>query len=71
MFEVSLPVNMYCDNQVAIHIAFNHVFHERTKHIEVNCHIIRERVEKGLIATLFVVHSLLICLPNCCCYVTS
>ena len=51
MFEIPLPMSMYCDNQVAIHIASNPLFHERTKHIEIDCHIVRE---KGVIATLFV-----------------
>ena len=35
---VPYPIDIYYDSQSAIHIARNRVFHERTKHIEVDCH---------------------------------
>ena len=41
------PLTMFCDNQAAMHIAKNPLYHERTKHIEVDYHFIREVVMKG------------------------
>ena len=50
----SKPLKLYCDNKSAINIAHNLVQHDRTNHIEINRHFIKEKLNSGSICTPYV-----------------
>ena len=48
------PMRLYYDNKSAISTAYNPVQYDRTKHIEVDKYFVKEKLDSGLICTLYV-----------------
>ena len=47
-------MRLYCDNKSAISITHNPIQHDRTKHVKIDRHFIKEKLENGLIWTPFI-----------------
>ena len=47
-------MKLYCDNKAVILIAHNPVLHDWTKHVEVDKHFIKEKLENGLTCMLYI-----------------
>ena len=57
-YELGIPLAkatiVYCDNVSAIYLSSNPVKHQRTKHVEIDIHFVRERVSLGHVRVLHV-----------------
>ena len=58
LLELHCPVTkatiVYCDNVSAIYLSGNLVQHQRTKHIEMDIHFVREKVVRGQVRVFHV-----------------
>ncbi|RVW47145.1 Retrovirus-related Pol polyprotein from transposon RE1 [Vitis vinifera] len=50
----SSPMKLYCDNKATISIAHNPVLHDRTKHVEVDKHFIKEKIDNRLVCMTYI-----------------
>lgn len=48
---VQTPIPLHCDNLAAVHVSNNPIFHERTKYIDMDYHIIRDHILAGFLKT--------------------
>ncbi|CAL9026722.1 unnamed protein product [Prunus brigantina] len=53
-FGPQKPMDLYCDNKAAIAIAHNPVQHDRTKHVEVDRHFVKEKLDAEIISFPFI-----------------
>ena len=62
LLEMDFPLKqasiIYCDNISAVYLSSNPVQHQRTKHIEIDIHFVREKVQMGQVRVIHVPSSL-------------
>lgn len=51
--QVTESMKLYCANQATMHIAFNPVFHERTKQVDMDCLFVWEHVNSDAIIMVY------------------
>jgi hypothetical protein len=55
LFDLELEATcIWCDNQSCVKLTENPVFHDKSKHIEIRYHYIRDMVQKGVVKLQYV-----------------
>nr|KYP42345.1 Copia protein [Cajanus cajan] len=52
--KVDNPMQLYCDNKSAMSIVHNPIQHDKTKHIKINRHFIKDNLDRGFVITTHV-----------------
>lgn len=52
--KVDVPAKVWCDNMATIRVDKNPIHHNRTKHVEINWHFIKEKINSGLVEFSYV-----------------
>ncbi|GJT53090.1 retrovirus-related pol polyprotein from transposon RE1 [Tanacetum coccineum] len=52
--DISRPTPIYCDNASVIALASNPIQHVRTKHIEIDCHFVRDKIKSNHVLPTFI-----------------
>ena len=52
--QILEPTVIHCDNLSCVQMSMNHVFHDKSKHIEIRYHFIRDMVQKGAVELQYI-----------------
>ena len=55
LFDLQLDATcIYCNNQICLKLTENPVFHDKSKHIEIKYHYIKDMVQRGAVKLQYV-----------------
>ena len=55
--DCEVPMKLFCDNKATISIANNPIQRDRTKHMEIDRHFIKDKLDNGSICIPYILSS--------------